>query len=79
MTLFVYSANYVVAVDGGVIFDFYAKQLTYFLLVFELVFGTSCSAPVTGAILTLINDARLAIGKKPIGKKRDSCSSSAAN
>jgi len=44
-------ANYVIAIDGE----------------FELVFGTSCSSPVVGAILTLINDARLAIGKSPIG------------
>ncbi|KDQ54115.1 hypothetical protein JAAARDRAFT_136070 [Jaapia argillacea MUCL 33604] len=44
-------ANYVVAIDGG----------------FELVYGTSCSSPVSGSILTLVNDARLAVGKKPIG------------
>lgn len=44
-------ANYVVAVDGQ----------------FELVFGTSASSPVMGAILTAINDARLALGKGPIG------------
>ncbi|KAL0946313.1 hypothetical protein HGRIS_012554 [Hohenbuehelia grisea] len=44
-------ANYVIAVAGE----------------FGLVFGTSASSPVVGAILTLINDARLAIGKKPIG------------
>ncbi|TDL20635.1 subtilisin-like protein [Rickenella mellea] len=44
-------ANYVIAVDGE----------------FALVFGTSASSPVVGAILTLINDARLAIGKRPIG------------
>jgi len=44
-------ANYVIAIDGK----------------FELVFGTSASSPVVGSILTLINDARLAIGKKPIG------------
>ncbi|KAF9243181.1 peptidase S8/S53 domain-containing protein [Melanogaster broomeanus] len=44
-------ANYVVAIDGQ----------------FELVYGTSCSSPVSGAIFTMINDARLAIGKKPIG------------
>jgi tripeptidyl-peptidase-1 len=31
------------------------------------VFGTSASAPVVGAILTLVNDARLSAGKKPIG------------
>jgi len=44
-------ANYVVAIDGE----------------FELVFGTSASSPVVGSILTLINDARLAVGKSPIG------------
>jgi len=44
-------ANYVVAIDG----DFY------------LVYGTSASSPVTGSILTLVNDARLATGKGPIG------------
>ncbi|KAJ7258164.1 subtilisin-like protein [Mycena rebaudengoi] len=44
-------ANYVIAVNGG----------------FGLVFGTSASAPVVGAMLTMVNDARLAIGKKPIG------------
>ncbi|KAH9950540.1 peptidase S8/S53 domain-containing protein [Amylocystis lapponica] len=48
------SANgawYVVAVDGE----------------YESVFGTSCSSPVVGSILYAINDARLAIGKGPIG------------
>ncbi|KAF9474366.1 subtilisin-like protein [Pholiota conissans] len=44
-------ANYVVAVDGS----------------FSRLFGTSASAPVVGAILTMVNDARLAIGKKPVG------------
>jgi tripeptidyl-peptidase-1 len=44
-------ANYVVAVDGG----------------FELVYGTSASSPVVGALIASINDARLAIGKKPLG------------
>ncbi|KIJ32810.1 hypothetical protein M422DRAFT_265293 [Sphaerobolus stellatus SS14] len=34
---------------------------------FELVFGTSCSSPVVGSLITGINDARLAIGKKPVG------------
>ncbi|KAJ6622436.1 Pro-kumamolisin, activation domain-containing protein [Mycena sp. CBHHK59/15] len=34
---------------------------------FYLVFGTSASAPVVGAILTLVNDARLNAGKSPIG------------
>ncbi|KAG2366137.1 hypothetical protein BDR07DRAFT_1275180, partial [Suillus spraguei] len=32
-----------------------------------LVYGTSCSSPVCGAIFMMINDARLAIGKGPIG------------
>jgi len=44
-------ANYVVAIDGQ----------------FQRVFGTSCSSPVSGAIFTMINDARLALGKGPIG------------
>lgn len=44
-------ANYVVAIDGT----------------FNLVYGTSCSSPVSGAILTMVNDARLAVGKSPIG------------
>ncbi|KAI0093139.1 subtilisin-like protein [Irpex rosettiformis] len=44
-------ANYAVAVDGQ----------------FERVFGTSASTPVMASILYAINDARLAIGKKPIG------------
>ncbi|KAF7291889.1 Subtilisin-like protein [Mycena indigotica] len=44
-------ANYVTAVNGG----------------FFLVYGTSASAPVVGAMLTMINDARLAMGKRPVG------------
>ncbi|KAJ7138463.1 subtilisin-like protein [Mycena crocata] len=44
-------ANYLIAVDGQ----------------FGLVFGTSASAPVVGAMLTMVNDARLAQGKGPIG------------
>jgi hypothetical protein len=48
------SANYVVAVDGN----------------FTLVYGTSASAPVVGAIITLMNDARLHLGKRPIGGSR---------
>ncbi|KAF7888155.1 uncharacterized protein EAF02_002696 [Botrytis sinoallii] len=43
--------NYVVAVDG----------------VFSLVYGTSASAPVVGAIFTLINAERIDAGKAPIG------------
>ncbi|TFK40518.1 subtilisin-like protein [Crucibulum laeve] len=44
-------ANYVIGIDGE----------------FALVFGTSASSPVVGSIFTLINDARLAIGKKSVG------------
>ncbi|OJT01787.1 Aorsin [Trametes pubescens] len=44
-------ANYAVAVQGE----------------FFLVYGTSASSPVSAAILSAVNDARLAIGKKPIG------------
>jgi len=44
-------ANFVIGIDGE----------------FGLVFGTSCSAPTTASIFTMINDARLAVGKKPIG------------
>ncbi|KAM3419686.1 Tripeptidyl-peptidase SED1 [Cercospora zeina] len=44
-------ANYVVAVDGA----------------WTLVFGTSASSPTLGSILTLINEARYAIGKGSIG------------
>lgn len=44
-------ANYVVAVNG----------------VFSLVYGTSASTPVVGAILTLINEIRLNLGKSSIG------------
>ena len=46
-----FSANYVVAIDGE----------------YELAYGTSASSPVTASILSAVNDARLAIGKKPIG------------
>ena len=49
-----HSANYVVAVDGS----------------FTLIYGTSASAPVVGAIITLINDARIALGKGPIGESQ---------
>ena len=37
---------------------------------FALVFGTSASSPVVGALITLINDARIAAGKGPVGKYR---------
>lgn len=44
-------ANFVTAVDGA----------------FALVSGTSASTPVVGAIFTLINEARLNLGKSSIG------------
>ncbi|EIN08407.1 subtilisin-like protein [Punctularia strigosozonata HHB-11173 SS5] len=44
-------ANYVIGIDGD----------------FELVFGTSASSPVVGSLITLINDARIAAGKGPVG------------
>ncbi|KAG2158529.1 peptidase S8/S53 domain-containing protein [Suillus bovinus] len=44
-------ANYVVAVGGN----------------FELVYGTSAASPVVGAILTMVNDARISRGKPPLG------------
>ena len=34
---------------------------------FELIYGTSASAPAFGGIITLINDARLAAGKSSVG------------
>ena len=43
--------NYVVAVDGN----------------FSYVFGTSASAPTFGSVVTLINSARLAVGKSSVG------------
>lgn len=46
-----YSANYIIGIDGA----------------FNLVFGTSASSPVVGSLITLINDARLAAGKGPVG------------
>jgi hypothetical protein len=51
LTSIICCQNYVVAIDGE----------------FELVYGTSCSSPVSGAIFTMINDARLAVGKSTIG------------
>ena len=62
-------ANYVVAVCEqtcccGVIFSLFVAQVDG---AFTLVYGTSCSSPVVGAIFTMINDARLAIGKGTIG------------
>ncbi|KAF9553992.1 hypothetical protein CPC08DRAFT_208677 [Agrocybe pediades] len=44
-------ANFAVAVGGR----------------FSRIYGTSAAAPVIGAILTMINDARITIGKSPVG------------
>ncbi|KAI0783459.1 subtilisin-like protein [Abortiporus biennis] len=44
-------ANYVIGINGE----------------FNLVFGTSASSPVVGSMITMINDARLARGKGPVG------------
>ncbi|KAF9046290.1 subtilisin-like protein [Panaeolus papilionaceus] len=44
-------ANYVIGIDGR----------------FGLVFGTSAAAPVVASMITMVNDARLAIGKGPVG------------
>ncbi|KII91002.1 hypothetical protein PLICRDRAFT_684337 [Plicaturopsis crispa FD-325 SS-3] len=44
-------ANYVIGIDGE----------------FNLVFGTSASSPVVGSLITLVNDARIAAGKGPVG------------
>jgi tripeptidyl-peptidase-1 len=35
---------------------------------FSLVFGTSASSPVVGSLITLVNDARIAAGKGPVGE-----------
>ena len=45
-------ANYAVAVNGH----------------FHHVSGTSVSAPVVGSMIAMINDARLAVGKGPVGE-----------
>ncbi|GJJ10047.1 hypothetical protein Clacol_004273 [Clathrus columnatus] len=34
---------------------------------FSLVYGTSLSSPVLGSMITAINDARILIGKRPVG------------
>ncbi|KAH9023489.1 subtilisin-like protein [Lactarius pseudohatsudake] len=43
--------NYTIALDGR----------------FELVSGTSASSPVVGSMIAMINDARLVVGKGPVG------------
>ena len=62
-------ANYVIAVckqarSCGILFSLFVAQANG---EFILAWGTSCSTPVAGAIFTMINDARLALGKSPIG------------
>ncbi|KAJ7659862.1 subtilisin-like protein [Mycena rosella] len=50
--------------------DLSANGLNYVIGIddeFGLVAGTSASAPTTASIFTMINDARLAVGKKPVG------------
>ena len=44
-------ANYVIAIDGT----------------FNLVFGTSASSPTVGSIITLVNEARIDVGKSSVG------------
>ena len=34
---------------------------------FYSIFGTSASTPVVASMITLINDARITIGKNPVG------------
>ena len=34
---------------------------------YKLLSGTSASAPVIGSMITMINDARITIGKNPVG------------
>ena len=45
------AANYITAVDGN----------------FVTVYGTSASTPVFASIIAKINDARLSVGKRPVG------------
>ncbi|KAI0824504.1 subtilisin-like protein [Trametes gibbosa] len=50
--------------------DVSANGLNYSVVLdgeFRLVSGTSASAPTFAAILSAVNDARLAIGKRPVG------------
>ena len=67
--LFGNRADYVVAVRSVIFLLKMASCWTHHQVngQFKLVYGTSASAPVVGSILTMINDARLTIGKKPIG------------
>ena len=51
LTEYKHSFPTVIAIDGG----------------FVLTGGTSASAPIFASIVTAINDARLAIGKRPVG------------
>jgi tripeptidyl-peptidase-1 len=44
-------ANYVVGIDGTL----------------SLVYGTSCSSPTFGSIITLINEQRIKAGKSVVG------------
>ncbi|MCJ1484230.1 hypothetical protein MMC06_004398 [Schaereria dolodes] len=44
-------ANYVIAIDGS----------------FSLVYGTSASSPTFGSVITLVNEARIDVGKSSVG------------
>jgi len=50
--------------------DLSANGLNYVVVIngnFRLIDGTSASTPTTASMITLINDARIGIGKKPVG------------
>ena len=63
------SANYVVAVCVILMLQDLATDIKCYQVEgdFVQVFGTSAAAPVVASILTMINDARLTVGKTPIG------------
>lgn len=61
-------ANYVIAVSyTHIVPSFGPLDLYQIDGEFDLVFGTSASSPVVGAIITAINDARIHAGKSPVG------------
>ncbi|KAH8980549.1 subtilisin-like protein [Lactarius akahatsu] len=56
--------------EGRGIPDISAQALKYFIIVDDKGFftdGTSCSAPTVAGIISLLNDYRLATGRKPLG------------
>lgn len=62
-------AKYTISVSKSICFVELSRKFINYKVQgnFTRVYGTSASTPVVGAILTLINDARLFAGKKPIG------------